>query len=429
MVTRTGQTIIVGVFEDPSAAGRAVDELERAGFREDQIGFARRDGEASRGGTGLAEGGTQAGEGASAGALTGGVVGGLIGAAAAGLIPGIGPVLAGGILASTLGGAAFGAAAGGLLGALTGMGVPEEDARYYEDELQSGRTLVTVTGDGRLSEANAILRRYGAYDVETQGGRGPAVDHATPGTVGRPARMRQDVAPRREPAAPVRRENGATIELREEELVARKERVRTGEVDVHKEVAAEEKTLEVPIVREQVVVEHHPVAPRLSDRPITQGHVIEVPVHEEAVSIEKQAVVYEELSIGKREVRETERVSDTLRREIAEIETVGDAEIGGWVEASASYRRGWAGRAGDSGRGWEDVEPGYRYGHEMARDPRYRGRRWADVETRLRSDYAGWAERQGYRREQGGWERLRDSVREAWEEILADSPARRGSSS
>jgi hypothetical protein len=164
----TERSTVVGIFEDRDAAAEAVNELQGAGFRDEEIGFARRGAE-PEGGTAVPEGGeTRMGGGETTGALTGGAVGGLIGAAAAALIPGIGPVLAGGILASALGGAAVGAAAGGLLGALTGMGVPEEEARYYEGEFQAGRTLVAVRVDGRLGEATDILRRHGAYDVDTR---------------------------------------------------------------------------------------------------------------------------------------------------------------------------------------------------------------------------------------------------------------------
>jgi hypothetical protein len=48
------------------------------------------------------------------------------------------------------------------------MGIPEEDARYYETEFRSGRTLVTVQATGRANEALAILRRHGAYDATTR---------------------------------------------------------------------------------------------------------------------------------------------------------------------------------------------------------------------------------------------------------------------
>jgi hypothetical protein len=168
MATRSSEiknhrTTVVGVFERRQDADRAVEELHRAGFRDDDIGFAVRGGESAEGTTDVTPSG--AGEGATAGLLTGGVIGGLVGAAASGLIPGIGPVIAGGILASVLGGAAVGAAAGGILGALVGLGVPEEEARYYQGEFEAGRTIVTVKANGQYDKAYEILRSHGAYDV------------------------------------------------------------------------------------------------------------------------------------------------------------------------------------------------------------------------------------------------------------------------
>jgi hypothetical protein len=106
--------------------------------------------------------------GAATGAVSGGVVGGLLGAAAALLLPGLGPALAGGILAVTLGSVALGAVAGSFVGALTGFGIPEEDALYYQNELELGRIIVTVKAAERYQEAFDILRHNGAYDANTR---------------------------------------------------------------------------------------------------------------------------------------------------------------------------------------------------------------------------------------------------------------------
>src|SRR6266545_1424823 len=65
------------------------------------------------------------------------------------------------ILVGVLGGAAAGAAAGGLVGALVDVGVTEEEARYYDRELQSGRAIVTVNSHGRYKQAAEVLRNYG----------------------------------------------------------------------------------------------------------------------------------------------------------------------------------------------------------------------------------------------------------------------------
>ena len=55
-----------------------------------------------------------------------------------------------------------------MFGALVGEGVPENEARYYDQEFRSGRSIVTVRADGRYDEAQNTLRRFGAYDVHSQ---------------------------------------------------------------------------------------------------------------------------------------------------------------------------------------------------------------------------------------------------------------------
>lgn len=120
------------------------------------------------------------------------------------------------------------------------------------------------------------------------------------------------------------------LQLREEELLARKRSVEVGEVNLRTEVVSEQKTLDVPVTREEVTIERHAVDRRPSDRPIgEQTETISVPVREEQVTLDKQAVVYEEVSVGKRAVQETQHVSETVRREEAVVEEEGDVDING----------------------------------------------------------------------------------------------------
>jgi hypothetical protein len=150
--------VVVGVFEDRTLADSAVHELKKAGFSEEQIGYAIR---TPDGGHVVEPPKKLGGEGFAAGAL----IGGLAGAAAAVMIPGVGPVLAGGALLSLLSGAALGGATGGILGALAALGIPEEEATRYEGEFQAGRILVTVHADERSDEARSILGRHGGRDL------------------------------------------------------------------------------------------------------------------------------------------------------------------------------------------------------------------------------------------------------------------------
>jgi hypothetical protein len=164
---------VVGLFHNQADAERAIERLKQEGFSENQIGVAMRDRSRQQE---LIEGtGTQAAEGAAAGALGGGILGGVLGllaGAGALAIPGVGPIIAGGTLASTLAGAGIGAAAGGLLGALVGMGVPEEDARHFDQGFRAGGTLVTVNAGNRADEARECLHESGA-DLGSMG-RGTA---------------------------------------------------------------------------------------------------------------------------------------------------------------------------------------------------------------------------------------------------------------
>jgi len=162
----------VGVFDDRDDAQDAINALRDAGFLPDTISVLARDRDMA--GAIADDTGTEAGAGAAAGAMAGGVLGGIagwlvgIGALA---IPGVGPIIAAGPLAATLGGIAVGAAGGGIIGALTGAGVPEEEARYYDEEFRRGGIVVSVNAPGRYREAITILREYGSRDTTTTSAR------------------------------------------------------------------------------------------------------------------------------------------------------------------------------------------------------------------------------------------------------------------
>ena len=118
------------------------------------------------------------------------------------------------------------------------------------------------------------------------------------------------------------------IELREEELRAEKERVEAGEVRLRKEVVEETKSIQVPVSREEVVIEKHSVGGRRpAEGSIGEDDEIRIPVMEEEVHVEKAPVVREEVSVKKQQVRETRQVSDTVKREEAWVDRTDDARV------------------------------------------------------------------------------------------------------
>jgi hypothetical protein len=159
---------VVAVFDDRNAAEMAVDSLRRAGFPHDSLGFAIRGHDADAGMLTDSQG-TKDGKGLATGMISGGLIGGVLAAAVA-AIPGFGPILAGGILASFVGGAIAGTAVGGILGALTGLGISEEEARFYQKHFDEGRAIVAVRAGDRFTEAGAILRGAGGQHIHCEVG-------------------------------------------------------------------------------------------------------------------------------------------------------------------------------------------------------------------------------------------------------------------
>jgi hypothetical protein len=79
-----------------------------------------------------------------------------------GMLPGVGPVIAAGVLAAVLTRVGV-----DLAGSLIRQGVSEDEASYYEGEFRAGNALVLVRVSGCGTDASAILRRLGAYDMVT----------------------------------------------------------------------------------------------------------------------------------------------------------------------------------------------------------------------------------------------------------------------
>ena len=205
---------------------------------------------------------------------------------------------------------------------LRDLGVSSQGANYYAQELGAGRTVVSVRPDGREQEAHNILHQYGGYDYE----------HQTAETQTAAGFKRANVSAQTATSGIQQDEYSQprSLRLREERLNVTKQREQTGEVNLHKEVVSEQKTINVPVTHEEVVIEQHTVTGgQVDNTPIGEGEIIRVPVSEEKVNVTKNTVVTGEVAIGKREVQQTQQVTDTVKREEANIQQEGDAPIHG----------------------------------------------------------------------------------------------------
>ena len=159
---------VYAIATSESQASLIVDNLTRAGFSSNDISALFPDKETSH--EFSHEKNTKAPEGAMTGAATGGVIGGTLGLLAgigALAIPGVGPLIAAGPLLAALSGVAAGATVGGIAGGLIGLGIPEIEAKRYENRISGGNVLISVhaeTGE-EVDLAKKVLEEAGAEDI------------------------------------------------------------------------------------------------------------------------------------------------------------------------------------------------------------------------------------------------------------------------
>lgn len=159
---------VYAIATSEGQANQIVDSLTQSGFASNNISVLFPDKNTTH--EFSHEKNTKAPEGALTGAATGGALGGALGLLAGiGVlaIPGVGPLIAAGPLLAALSGAAAGAAVGGIAGGLIGLGIPEIEAKRYENRISEGNILISVlteSGD-QVSHAKEILENAGAEDI------------------------------------------------------------------------------------------------------------------------------------------------------------------------------------------------------------------------------------------------------------------------
>lgn len=372
---------IVGVFYKEREASQAIEDLKSQGFLTEDISVIGRNKDDIE--SISEETGTKAPEGMASGAATGGLLGGVTGLLAgigALAIPGIGPIVAAGPIAATLAGAVVGAGTGGLVGGLIGLGFPEDEAKTYDKYVDEGHILVMVEADS--TQANTVYSvfrshnsanadRYNDGDVSgevTDTTRSSVTDTVDAAFNGSGLEGRHDTGLDTMNSAPVHEVPGSRtlndvnregmtgdvhsgtqdgiesldtsrsdalndedearkLRLREEQLDVSKNKVQTGEVEVRKEIIEEQKTINVPVSHEEIVIERRAVNNDSTATPIGSDETIRIPVSEEQVEVHKNTVVTGEVDIHKREVQGTEQVKDTVKREEARVDKSGDVKV------------------------------------------------------------------------------------------------------
>jgi uncharacterized protein (TIGR02271 family) len=106
------------------------------------------------------------------------------------------------------------------------------------------------------------------------------------------------------------------IPVIEERLNVQK-RESSREATITKEPVTEKKTVEVPVTHEEVTIERRPAGETTTatEGPVQSSEEVKVPLKKEEVDVTKQPYVKEEVSVKKKPVTETRRVSEEVRSE------------------------------------------------------------------------------------------------------------------
>src|SRR5688572_27913038 len=120
--------------------------------------------------------------------------------------------------------------------------------------MKAGRSIVTVNSKSRPEDTLRIIRQLGGYDRTN-------------------ARHTQHAA-----TMDRRVDSGQTVRAYQEQLHVQKTPQETGEARIRKEVHTEHKKLDVPVMREEVVIERRPASGQeVAAQDINAGQEIRVP--------------------------------------------------------------------------------------------------------------------------------------------------------
>jgi uncharacterized protein (TIGR02271 family) len=178
-----------------------------------------------------------------------------------------------------------------LVGELTKQGFGDEDARYFADEAEEGKTLVAAqVPDAKADTALGIIRRFEASEEDGK-----------------------------------RRRREQTVPITKEELSVEKHKVATGGVRVSAEVTEQPVEKAVTLREEHVEAERRP-----ADRPLKgneaeeafEEKTIEMMGSREEAEVHKEARVTGEVALTRETTEREATVRDTVRSTDVEVEEI-----------------------------------------------------------------------------------------------------------
>jgi hypothetical protein len=111
----------------------------------------------------------------------------------------------------------------------------------------------------------------------------------------------------------------------------------------------------------------------------------------------------------------TETIRDNVRKTDVKVERTGGGSSAAYGSLEGDFRQHCSRTLGSQGLGYDECSPAYRFGHSLATHDTFRGRDWSSIESDARRR---WEERN-----QGTWERFKDTIRYAWDRARGEARA------
>jgi uncharacterized protein (TIGR02271 family) len=226
--------------------------------------------------------------------------------------------------------------------AFRSTGLEDDVVNLYENRLNEGNSIVTVTGNNG-EDAMRLMLQMGAEYINISDKGGTSRYNWMQGETQNASYYQNLDRTKRQYGWDENQGRGwnedeLRVQLREETLQPVKQAVQKGEVQLNKTVHERQQEVPVNLRREEVYVNRQAV-----DRPASPGEigdmqdeVVRVPVYEEQAELQKQARVREEVNIGKRAVEEQQTLTGTTRHEHLEVNETGNAQIEGNVQGDVN---------------------------------------------------------------------------------------------
>ena len=195
-----------------------------------------------------------------------------------------------------------------------------------------------------------------------------------------------------------------------EELKVDKRWVETGRIRVEKHVNQEEAVINELLTHEQVEMKRVPINQIITEMPQVRHdeEKLIIPIVEEELVVEKRLRLEEEVVVRKDVQERTETVNDTVRRKDVEVEnTSGNGKS--YETYSPEFHTHYQTTYAKTGQPYEYYDPAYRYGYNLASNPRYYDYDWNRLESEARTNWEA--------KNPNSWERFKDAIRHGWEQV------------